>query len=253
MRVVPTPLAGSLESLTRQNDKTEDDGLERILDEEDLADRIARKMLVPLPASASLTVNGDLPETHRYCRPWTAVFLADLAKIHAAMFHKPLKVSSAVRTVEYQERLQKTNGNAAAAEGDVVSPHLTGATIDIAKQGLTRQEMAWMRSWLLPLQKAAKIDVEEEFQQACSTSRSIRPTFRRSRRSRLGRRRLGRPGRAGAIADKAHPSKVRLHKTRRPRKRSGRHPSRPVRSFRGEKDAAIFLAAGASIEIDFDS
>ncbi len=167
MRVVPTPLAGSLESLTRQNDKTEDDGLERILDEEDLADRIARKMLVPLPASASLTVNGDLPEAHRYCRPWTAVFLADLAKIHAAMFHKPLEVSSAVRTVEYQERLQKTNGNAAAAEGDVVSPHLTGATIDIAKQGLTRQEMAWMRSWLLPLQKAAKIDVEEEFQQAC--------------------------------------------------------------------------------------
>jgi hypothetical protein len=27
--------------------------------------------------------------------------------------------------------------------------------------------MGWMRSWLLPLQKAGKIDVEEEFQQAC--------------------------------------------------------------------------------------
>jgi len=167
MRVVPTPLAGSLESLTRQNDKTEGDGLERILDEDDLADRIARKMLVPVPASASLTVNGDLPETHRYCRPWTAVFLGDLAKIHAAMFHKPLEVSSAVRTVEYQERLRRTNGNAAAADGDVVSPHLTGATIDIAKQGLSRQEMTWMRNWLLPLQQAGKIDVEEEFKQAC--------------------------------------------------------------------------------------
>jgi hypothetical protein len=167
MRVVPTPLAGSLESLTRQNDKTEGDDLERILDEDDLADRIARKMLVPLPASGSLTVNGELPETHRYCRPWTAVFLADLAKIHAAMFHKPLEVSSAVRTVEYQERLRRTNGNAAAADGDVVSPHLTGATIDIAKQGLSRKEMSWMRNWLLPLQQAGKIDVEEEFKQAC--------------------------------------------------------------------------------------
>jgi hypothetical protein len=32
---------------------------------------------------------------------------------------------------------------------------------------MTRQEIGWMRSWLLPLQTAGKIDVEEEFQQAC--------------------------------------------------------------------------------------
>jgi hypothetical protein len=164
---MPSPLAGSFESLARQNDKTEDDSLERIEDEDDLADRIARKVLVPVPASAALAVNGDLPENHRYCRPWTALFLAELAKVHAALFHKPIEVSSAVRPVEYQKRLVGTNGNAAAAEGDVVSPHVTGATVDIAKQGLTRQEMGWMRSWLLPLQKAGKIDVEEEFQQAC--------------------------------------------------------------------------------------
>ena len=164
---MPSPLAGSFESLARQNDKTEDDSLERIEDEDDLADRIARKVLVPVPASAALAVNGDLPENHRYCRPWTALFLANLAKIHAAQFHKPIEVSSAVRTVDYQKRLIETNGNAAAAEGDVVSPHVTGATVDIAKQGLSRREMAWMRSWLLPLQKAGKIDVEEEFHQAC--------------------------------------------------------------------------------------
>jgi hypothetical protein len=59
------------------------------------------------------------------------------------------------------------NGNAAAAEGDIVSPHLTGATIDIAKSPLSRQEIAWMRVHLLPLEQAGKIDVEEEFQQAC--------------------------------------------------------------------------------------
>jgi hypothetical protein len=164
---LPAPLVGSYESLARQNDKTEDDDLERIEDEDDLADRIARKVLVPVPASASLTVNGDLPESHRYCRPWTARFLADLAKVHATLFHKPLEVSSAVRTVDYQKQLMQTNGNAAAAEGDVVSPHVTGATVDIAKLGLSRQEMGWMRSWLLPLQQAGKIDVEEEFQQAC--------------------------------------------------------------------------------------
>jgi hypothetical protein len=165
--VMPLPLRGSYESLVRQNEKTEDDGLERIEDDDDLADRIARKMLVPVPASAALAVNGNLPENRRYCRPWTASFLSDLARAHATEFHHPLEVSSAVRTVAYQKQLMKVNGNATAAEGDVASPHLTGASIDIAKQGLTRQEIGWMRAWLLPLETAGKIDVEEEFRQSC--------------------------------------------------------------------------------------
>jgi hypothetical protein len=164
---LPSPLRGSYDSLVRQNTRTEDDGLERIEDDDDLADRINRGMLVPVPVTAALTVNGNLPQNRRYCRPWTASFLTDTARAHAARFHDPLEVSSAVRTVAYQKQLMKTNGNATAAEGDVASPHLTGATIDIAKQGLTRQEIGWMRAWLLKLEEAGKIDVEEEFQQSC--------------------------------------------------------------------------------------
>ena len=164
---LPPPMRGSYTSLERQNQKTEADGLERIEDDDDLADRIARKALVPLPVSARLTANSELPAKHRYCRPWTAAFLTDLARAHAAQFHSPLEVSSAVRTVESQKRLIETNGNAAAAEGDVVSPHVTGATIDLAKQGLSRQQLGWLRRWLTPLQTAGKIDVEEEFQQSC--------------------------------------------------------------------------------------
>jgi hypothetical protein len=124
-------------------------------------------MLVPVPVSAALAINGDLPKNRRYCRPWTADFLTDLARAHDAQFHHPLEVSSAVRTVEYQKRLIETNGNAAAAEGDIVSPHVTGATIDIVKQGLSLRELNWMRAWLSTLQNAGSIDVEEEFQQAC--------------------------------------------------------------------------------------
>jgi hypothetical protein len=165
--VMPAPLRGSLESLVRQNEKTEADGLERIEDDEDLADRIARKMLVPVPVSSALTINGNLPENRRYCRPWTAQFLTDLARAHAAEFRGPLEVSSAVRTVAYQKQLMKVNGNATAAEGDIASPHLTGATIDIAKANMSRQEIGWMRERLLTLQDAGKIDVEEEFQQSC--------------------------------------------------------------------------------------
>ena len=76
-------------------------------------------------------------------------------------------MNSAVRTVAYQRHLLRINGNAAPAEGDVASPHLTGATIDIAKKGLSPSEVGWMRAYLLPLQAAGKIDVEEEFEQAC--------------------------------------------------------------------------------------
>jgi len=164
---LPPPLRGSFESLLRQNQRTEADGLERIQDDEDLNDRINRGMLVPVPASSSLAVDSRLPENRRYCRPWTSSFLADLAHAHAAQFRDPLFVSSAVRTVAFQKQLMRTNGNATSAEGDIASPHLTGATIDIAKHGMSNQEVGWMRAWLLPLQEAGMIDVEEEFQQSC--------------------------------------------------------------------------------------
>ncbi len=162
-----SPLRGSLASLTRQNTRLDADGLERIEDEADLTSRIEHKLLVPIPTSSALIVNPNLSDHHRYCRAWTARFLADLARAHDAAFHKPIEVNSAVRTVEYQRQLMHVNGNAAPAVGDIVSPHLTGATVDIAKQGLSRAEMAWMRSQLLGLENAGKIDVEEEFEQAC--------------------------------------------------------------------------------------
>lgn len=162
-----SPLKGSAESLERQNERAEADGLERILDEDDLSSRIEQKLLVPIPESPALGINSDLTENHRYCRPWTATFLSDLAGDHDAQFHKPIVVSSAVRTVEYQQGLMRTNHNAAAAEGDIVSPHLTGGTIDIAKSGMTHKELVWMRNRLLALQLSGMIDVEEEFRQPC--------------------------------------------------------------------------------------
>ncbi len=164
---MPPPLRGSLALLERQDERLDADGLERIEDEADLSARIAHHLLVPLPVSDALTVNAELPPHHRYCRPWTARFLTDLARAHEVVFHRPLEVSSAVRTVEYQEHLERINGNAAPAEGALVSPHLMGATIDIAKKQMSLEEIAWMRRRLLALELAGKIDVEEEFEQAC--------------------------------------------------------------------------------------
>ncbi len=165
---MPPPLRGSHESLVHQNEMAEAEGLERILDDQDLQDRIAHGSLVPVPVSNTLHINPELPENRRYCRPWTAQFLNDLAKAHTAKFAEAaLEVTSAVRTVEYQRHLRTVNGNAAAADGDIASPHLTGGTIDLAKHGLSAKQIGWLRSWLLPLEQAGAIDVEEEFRQSC--------------------------------------------------------------------------------------
>jgi hypothetical protein len=160
-------LRGTRDSLVRQNERAEEESLERIEDDADLQDRITRGLLVRVPESTGLVVNSALPDDRRYCRPWTAEFLSELSRAHEAQFHTPLVVSSAVRTVEYQKHLMRFNHNAADAEGDVVSPHLTGATIDIAKSGLSRREMQWMRDHLFAYQTAGVIDVEEEFRQRC--------------------------------------------------------------------------------------
>jgi hypothetical protein len=161
------PLRGSRESLLRQNERADKDGLARIEDDEALASMSRTKELVALPANLELRVDARLETNRRYCRPWAAHFLSDLSRAHYARFHSPLQVNSAVRTVEYQKHLVRINGNAAPAEGDTRSPHLTGEAIDIAKKGLSIAEVGWLRAYLMPLQSAGKLDVEEEFEQAC--------------------------------------------------------------------------------------
>lgn len=165
--IVPPPLKGSHEILVHQNLVADHDGLDRIQNDEDLLDMRSERLLVPLPANNALQIDERLPLNRRYCRPWTAEFLDTLARAYYAHFHNPLQVNSAVRTVEFQQHLVHINGNAAPAEGDTASPHLTGQAIDIAKHGLSLTEIAWLRGYLLPLVQEGKVDVEEEFQQSC--------------------------------------------------------------------------------------
>ena len=164
---MPRPLYGSLASLERQDRRLEAEGLRPIENDSDLEYRIDHKRLAPLPVSAGLTVNPRLPVMRRYCQPWTAEFLSDLAQMHDAAFHRPFRVDSAVRTVAFQRRLRRTNVNAAPAIGPIASPHELGASIDIGKKGMSWREIAWMRRYLLTLQNEGVIDVEEEFKQAC--------------------------------------------------------------------------------------
>jgi hypothetical protein len=165
--VVPPPLKGSHEILLRQNEVADDEGLNRIQNDADLDRMRAAGLLIAIPSNVMLHVDDRLPFNRRYCRPWTALFLDTLARQHYARFQTTLQLTSAVRTVEFQQQLIHRNGNAAPAEGDTASPHLTGQAIDIGKKGLSMAEIAWMRGYLLPLVQQGKIDVEEEFQQSC--------------------------------------------------------------------------------------
>ena len=165
--IVPPAMKGSHEILVRQNVMADQDGLERIQDDDDL-DRMRRAgTLLALPGSAGLQADDRLPANRRFARPWTVKFLEGLAKAHYERFHTALQVNSAARTVEFQRNLMRVNGNAAPAEGETASPHLTGQAVDVAKKGLSMTEIAWMRGYLLPLVQQGKIDVEEEFQQSC--------------------------------------------------------------------------------------
>jgi hypothetical protein len=165
--IMPPALKGSHGILVHQNEMADQEGLVRVQDDADLELLRERRQLVAIPASAALAVDERLPLNRRFCRPWTAQFLAAVARAHYRRFHTTLQVNSAVRTVEFQERLRFTNANAAAAEGETASPHLTGQAVDLAKHGLSLTEIAWLRAYLLPLVQEGKVDVEEEFQQAC--------------------------------------------------------------------------------------
>ena len=176
--LMPPPMRGSHDILVHQNFMANSEGLERIRDNDDLDRMRGLHLLVPLIGSASLLVNAELPRNRRYARPWAARFASDVGRAFYGRFHQPLRLNSAVRTVQYQIRLQRVNGNAAAADGDGASPHLTGQALDFGKRGMSATQIAWMRSYLAPLMQAGRIDVEEEFQQACfhvSVYRSYAP------------------------------------------------------------------------------
>jgi hypothetical protein len=165
--IVPAPLVGSHEILVHQNEMADAEGLDRIENDEQLAHLRAKHLLVDFTESASLQLNPELPGNRRCARPWAVKFAVDMARAYYARFHQPLQINSAVRTVQYQLRLERVNGNAAGVDGEAASPHLTGQALDFGKRGMSLAQIAWMRAYLKPLMAAGKLDVEEEFHQAC--------------------------------------------------------------------------------------
>lgn len=167
-RLIPiAAMKGSHDILVHQNRMAVTDGLDRIQNDADLLRLRRQNLLIALPDETGAYPDERLPMNRRYARSWTVSFLRDLARAHYTRFGTPLIVTSAVRTVEFQRRLVRTNGNAAPPTGDIASPHLYGQAVDIGKRGMSLTELTWMRAYLTPVENDGKIDVEEEFQQSC--------------------------------------------------------------------------------------
>jgi len=164
-RVVWNPvLRGSYESMLRQNEEIDRLELPRIADEVELAELEARHELVPIEETDGVHI-AIREVSHRYCRPWTHNFLQDLGEAFYSEFGQPIQVNSAVRTVEYQRKLRRRNGNAAPEAGDTASSHLGGLTVDINKRGLSRKQHDFIVDYLFNLREEGIIEVAEERRQ----------------------------------------------------------------------------------------
>lgn len=160
-------LRGSHDSLLRQNEEIDRLKLTRINDDQELEELELRGDLVSLHESRSMQIAPNLEVNRRFCRPWTRAFLEDLSQAFYAQFHHPIQVTSAVRTVDQQARLQRWNHNAAPIDGDTASSHLAGLTIDIGKSPMSRRERAFIDQYVFKLQQLGLVEAAEERRQAC--------------------------------------------------------------------------------------
>jgi hypothetical protein len=152
----------SRDSLLRQNEEIDRLELPRIQDDNELEQLKANQELVPITPSRSLRIASTLEPSRRYCRPWTLDFLNDLSEDYYQEFQSQIQVNSAVRTVKVQKKLRRHNRNAAPEKGELASSHLAGVTIDIQRRGMSRQQIAWVEQYMLPLKDLGIIEPEEE-------------------------------------------------------------------------------------------
>lgn len=160
-------LKGSHDSLLRQNEEIDRLQLPRIADNQQLMELERTQELVPIQETPALRVSAAVHPDKRYARPWVTQFLDDMSIAYYKEFRTPMQVNSAVRTIEQQQKLRRSNRNAAPEIGDNASSHLAGITVDLAKRGLTRTQHQWIEGYLKNLRDQNLIEVAEERRQAC--------------------------------------------------------------------------------------
>ena len=162
---VRTSLRATRQSQVIQNKRADRDHLSRMTDQKTL-DRFKRlELIVPVPAKTKDYYIHDIPAQYHYIRPWTKLFLDRLSSQFRSRFGGPLRITSLIRTAAYQNQLSRRNGNAASAVGEKRSSHLTGASLDISKKGMTAARQRWVRNVLASLKAKGYLFAVEEFYQ----------------------------------------------------------------------------------------
>jgi Family of unknown function (DUF5715) len=155
----------SHDSLLKQNAEIDRLELPRIQDDTELEQLKLEGKLVPIIPGQTLRIDPRLDPDRRYCRPWTREFVEDLADAYYQQFHGQIQVNSAVRTVVVQTKLRRHNRNAAPAEGEIASSHLAGVTVDLQRRGMSKTQIKWVESYLVPMKAAGLVEPEEERRQ----------------------------------------------------------------------------------------
>ena len=158
-------LRANTESQVFQNKRADRDHLSRMKDRGMLESWVRLELLVGVPAKTANFYVHQIQAEYRYVRPWAKLFLDRISSQFRRRFGRPLRITSLTRTVEYQNRLSRRNGNAASPYGKKRSSHLTGASLDISKKGLTSAQVGWLRRVLLSLHQKQYLFAVEEFYQ----------------------------------------------------------------------------------------
>lgn len=124
-----------------------------------------RRLLIPVPSETRTYYVTGVDPSLRVARPWTSLFIEQVAGAFHELFGKRLRITSLTRTLGAQKALIRINPSAAPAHGPVQSTHLTGAAVDVSKRFMSEDELAWARTVLWRLKRRGLIDVAEEFRE----------------------------------------------------------------------------------------
>lgn len=150
--------------------KVADHDLTRLKDQEQLKRAIDQGLLVRVPdRGVGYQIAGNVGghasanrDYYRYLRPYAKQLIDDLGAAYVAKGGKSFKLTSLVRTEEYQRRIARGNSNA----GDIKkTSHTVGTTFDISRNSVNPKLVKWFEAKLLDLEKMGLVQATKERKQ----------------------------------------------------------------------------------------
>lgn len=158
-------LVGRDSTLRRENLIANLQNLVRIKDDKTLEEMKKKGELIPIPKIAKF--DDKLDEKWQWVLPEAGSYWERIGIEFIERFGRMFQINSAVRTIFRQLEIMKTNFNAAAISGEKMSTHLTGATVDISKIGLGKEELNWLRRRFVSDEESGFLEATEENMQLC--------------------------------------------------------------------------------------